>query len=538
MHIRRKISWLVLPVAVALLAAGCGGGGGSGAANSEGTIRVYGTDPENPLIPTDTNEVGGGRPVDAMWAGLVKYSPDDYAPSNLMAESITPNKNSTRFDIKIKKGWKFHNGQEVTAKSFVDAWNYGAYGPNGQNAASFFSSIKGYNDVNLGEDSTAKPKTNKMSGLKVVNDYEFTATMSEPFAVFPTTLGYSAFYPMPDAFFKDPKGFEKHPIGNGEMKFVDYKPKTAIDLVRNDDYKGSDRVHFKNLQFKIYDSRDPAYQDLQSGGLDFMEDMPPAALAGDKYRTDLDNRVVDANLLSDEKLNFPLYVKKMANPDLHKAISMAIDRAKITKQIFSGTRTPEDGWVAPEMPGAVPGACGEFCKYNPQMAKQYLKKSGFTGKLTIASNSDGGHKEWIEAVCGSIRNTLGIDCNFAPATNFGAFRQQVNADKMTGPYRSGWVADYPSVQNFLAPLYVTGASSNDGKYSSKAFDAAVKKADAASSPEQANKLYSQAEKILARDMPSIPLWTQRGVAGYSDQVSNVKMTPKRDLDLSSVTANG
>ena len=37
-----------------------------------------------------------------------------------------------------------------------------------------------------------------------------------------------------------------------------------------------------------------------------------------------------------------------------------------------------------------------------------------------------------------------------------------DADKMTGLFRTGWQMDYPSMQNFLAPIYATNAGANDG----------------------------------------------------------------------------
>lgn len=535
MRIRRKISWLVLPVAVTLLATGCGGGSGSGAADSEGTFRVYGTDPEQPLVPGETTEVGGGHPVEDLFSNLVKYSPDDFSPSNQMAQSIDT-KDSKVFDIKIKKGWKFHDGTEVKAKNFVDAWNYAV--ANAQGASSFLEPIQGYDEV-LQEDGEPKPKTDKMSGLQVVNDYEFKVTLSEPFAIFPTILGYSAFAPMPDSYFKDPEAWEKKPIGNGPLKFVDYRPNAFIKLERFDGYQGADKVKFKNLEYKIYPGgREPAYQDLLSGELDFMEDLPPSALAAKKYQGDLQDRVVTGELLTDEMIAFPTYAPGMGNPDLHKAISMAINRKQIADQVFEGTREAMTGWVPESMPGAKPGACGEFCEYNPQKAKQYLQRSGFKGTLTISSNSDGGHKEWIEAVCGNIENALPIQCNFTPSTSFGAFREQIEAKEMKGPFRTGWVADYPAPENFLTPLYSTGGSSNDNGYSNKQFDAKINQADAASNVQEANRLYQEAEAMLKQDMATIPLWTQKGVAARSDKVSNVKLTPKRWVDMSSVTVSG
>jgi oligopeptide transport system substrate-binding protein len=307
-------------------------------------------------------------------------------------------------------------------------------------------------------------------------------------------------------------------------------------MTRFDGYQGTEKPKIKDLTFKIYQSLDAAYNDVVSGSLDFMETIPTSALAGQKYKTDLANRYVEKPTLQIQMIGFPYYVPAYASADLHKAVSMAINREEITKKIFEGARIPADGWMIPGIKGYKKGQCGEFCTFNPTKAKEYLAKSGFTGPLTIASNSDGGHKEWIEATCNSIKNALGIDCRFVPTVSFGDFRKAINAKQMTGIFRHGWLADYPSIEDFLNPLYKTGASSNNTKYSNPALDAALVNADKAPSEDAAIAGYQQAEAMLAQDMPDIPLWTYVTQAGSSTKVKNVKVTADRKLDLYSIEA--
>src|SRR5215203_4503891 len=114
--------------AVALLAAGCGSGDGDDTATSAaggqtgGEITVRGCNPENPLVPANTGETCGGDIIDATTAKLVSYDPDTAAPNNDIAESIETTDNEN-FTVKLKQGYKFHDGTEVKAKNFVDAWN-------------------------------------------------------------------------------------------------------------------------------------------------------------------------------------------------------------------------------------------------------------------------------------------------------------------------------------------------------------------------------------------------------------------------------
>ena len=75
---RIKRTWLAVPAALALALTACGGGSGdqsgnggeSGAAASGGIVEVNGSEPQNPLIPANTNETGGGRLLDVLFAGL------------------------------------------------------------------------------------------------------------------------------------------------------------------------------------------------------------------------------------------------------------------------------------------------------------------------------------------------------------------------------------------------------------------------------------------------------------------------------------
>ncbi|MEU7475569.1 ABC transporter substrate-binding protein [Lentzea sp. NPDC042327] len=537
---RSRVAWVALPAALAMTLSACGGGGGSstseGKENPEGTVSIYGTEPKSTLFPANTTEAGGSKVTEALFARLVDYAPEDGKPTNLMAESIEST-DAKVYTVKIKQGWKFHDGTEVKAKNFVDGWNWSANANNAQQAASFFSVIQGFKDVHPA-DEAAKPTADKMSGLEVVSDYEFKVTLNAPTSVFTTMVGYLPFSPLPDAFFADPKAFEAKPIGNGPLKFVSRTPNSLIKLDRFDDYKG-EKVHFKTLDIKIYSSQETAYQDLVAGKLDFMEALPPSAKVGEKYKADLGDQVLTANLLGQSAIALPYYVPAFKdNVKLRQAISMAINREQITKTVLAGSFTPSDGWVSPGINGYRKGVCGEYCTYNPEKAKQLLQESGFTGKLTIQSNQDGGRKEPLEAACNSIKQALGVECEFVGATNFGAFRQIVDGKQLTGMSRSDWSADYPSIENFLNPLYRTGGSSNDSNYSSPVVDKLLEQADGTADEAAAIKLYQQAEDQIAKDMPSIPTWNEKGIGGRSKNLLAAKLTFKRDADLASFRVKG
>ena len=129
-----KALGMVAIAALALTGCGAGGGTSNGASQAAGdtnkVILVDGSEPQRPLMPADTNEVGGGKIMQMMFSGLVSYDPSG-KPVNELAESIE-GKDGQNFTIKIKKDQKFTNGELITAKTFVDSWNFGAAAKNAQ----------------------------------------------------------------------------------------------------------------------------------------------------------------------------------------------------------------------------------------------------------------------------------------------------------------------------------------------------------------------------------------------------------------------
>ena len=540
-------------VGFALVLSACGGGDDEegagegespGAEGPTGAVVIRGCQPENPLIPANTNEVCGGDPQAYIHAGLMRYNPDTAEPELEIAESVESDDNVT-WTVTLQDGWTFHDGTPVTAESFVNAWNYSAYGPRAYLSAYFFDPIEGYAEVQ-GEDANGdevitedEAPVTEMSGLTVVDDKTFTIKLVSPQATFPLRLGYPAFAPLPEVFYEDPDAFGAKPVGSGPFSVVEYNENADIQLTAYEDYAGPVKPKVKDVTYAIYSDDNAAYNDLLADNVDVMEDLPATALAGEQYKTDLGDRYIEREAGATAYIAFPPVDvdPSLESVDLRKALSRAIDRDLITKNIFQGSRVPADSWVSPVADGFKAGACGEWCTYDPEAATQLLEQAGgYEGTLTLSYNADGPNAEWTEAACNSIRNAIGIDCVATPVVDFATFRAAINAREMTGLFRTGWQMDYPSIENFLGPNFATDASSNDGEYSNPEFDAKLAEAAAAPSLDEANALYQEAEAMLAEDMPVIPLWYTNTVAGYSTNVDNVKINPFGTTDLLSITA--
>jgi oligopeptide transport system substrate-binding protein len=517
-----------LAAAVTLAATACGGGGGGG---DDAVLSSSWGDPQNPLEPANTNEVQGGKVLDMIFRGLKRYDPDSGKAEDMLAEKIETS-DSQNFTVTVKDGWTFSNGEKVTAKSFVDAWNYGASLKNNQRNAYFFSYIEGYDKAH--PEDGGKQTADTLSGLKVTGDRTFTIALSQKFSTFPDTLGYPAYAPLPRAFFDDHAGWLKKPVGNGPYQVDNYTRGSQMSLRTWDDYPGDDKASNGGVDLKVYTDNNTAYTDLMAGNLDLVDDVPAAQLKN--VKNDLGDRYINTPAGIIQTLAFPFYDdnwNKSGSEQVRKGLSMAIDRDQITETIFQDTRTPATDWTSPVLGadgGYQEGLCGEACEYQPDEAKKLIQDGGGLpgGQVKITYNSDtGSHKQWVDAVCNSINNTLGDDkaCVGNPVGTFADFRNQITEKKMSGPFRAGWQMDYPLIQNFLQPLYYTDASSNDGHWSNDEFDGLIDKANGETDTATAIKDFQQAEGVLRDTMAAIPLWYQNGSAGYSDRLSGVKLNP-------------
>jgi len=403
----------------------------------------------------------------------------------------------------------------------VDAWSYGALLSNEQLSSYFFESIEGF----------SYDADSELTGLAVVDDTTFTVALKQPEADFPLRLGYSAYFPLPEAAFADLAVFGENPIGNGPYKLAEegaWEHNVGIDLVPNEDYSGDRAAQNGGISLTFYETQDAAYNDLLADQLDVLDAVPDSAFG--TFTDELGDRAVNQPSAVFQSFTIPQNLEHFSGEEgtlRRQAISMAINREEITDAIFQGTRTPATDFTSPVIAGwsdSVPGS--EVLAYDADGAKKLWAEadaiSPFTGSFTIGYNTDGGHQAWVDAVTNSIKNTLGISAEGKPYAVFADLRKEVTDRTITGAFRTGWQADYPSLFNFLGPIYATDAGSNDGDYSNPEFDDALKQGSAASSVDDANKIFQQAQEILFQELPAIPLWYSNVTGGSATTVDNVE----------------
>lgn len=509
----KALAFAAAACSLAMLLGGCGSSAKNAQTNGgKVIITVSNSEPQNELVPGNINENAGARPAMLVNSTLVTFD-EKGNPVNEDAESITPNADATQYTVKVKKGKKFSDGTPITAESFVKAWSFVANAKNAQKCASFFQTIKGYAD--LQKDGTKGDE--QLSGLKVVDENTFTVDLEQPDSVFPIKVGYLAFAPLPESFYKDPKAYGEKPVSSGPYLFKSWDHNKQIEVVKNPDYDGPRKAQNDGVTFKVYTDGNAAYRDVQAGNLDMTDNIPDTQTKNFQKDTTVKAYNRPGSVIQQFTIpsSLPHFDVKTEEGKLRRqAISMAIDRKVIINKILNGTASPANEFTSPLTPGYKADLKGhENVEFNAKKAKELWAKadkiSKYDGSLTFSYNADGNAKSVFDAVVNSLKNNLGIKAETTPIPTFQEFRNACAKRQIKGAWRAGWIPDYPSAENYLtqefASVAADGNGSNEGDYKNPKFDDLLKKA-ASAKPEEAIKLYQQANEILLEDLPSVPLF--------------------------------
>ncbi len=539
--VRQLTAAVAVPVIAVTVLAGCGvlgksgGRAGGNTARPSGPVTVGISAPEH-LVPGNTVDPAGVQVLDALFTPLVTVGTDK--PVMAAARSVT-SPDAKVWTITLQDGYTFGDGHKVTAADYVRAWNFTAYGPHAQLGADLFSRIAGYDQMQS-PDGKAKPRATALSGVRQTGDGTIQVTLTRPFAQFVSLLSAHAFDPLPaDAFAADGSitpGYENAPVGNGPYRLrgpVDAASGT-IGVDRVDAYPGT-RPALDHIDFKVYKDPATAYGDLAAGRLDVLPQIPSASLG--KAAATLGGRMQRTPSAYLAYLAVPGYLPALRKPDLRKALSMAIDRPAIARKIFLDTYRPADSWTSATVPGGRDDACGATCRFDPAAAKQlYNQAGGLPGNsLQIFYNADGGHREWVDEVCGQLRTNLAITCTGTPLP-LAQLADRNAAKGLAGLVSGAWSPDYPAAEDYLAPLYRTSAAHNDAGYHNPRFDKLLDQADAATSDADAIARYQAAEDLLAADLPTIPLWLRDTVSGRSTRMDPLSVDAFGTVDVTRLRA--
>ncbi len=514
---------LVAALAVAMMA-GCTTTEGDGETESDatkgGTFNFYISEPAF-IDPVNLQESEGTQVGQAVFDSLVAFDPITSEVIPAAAESWESNDDATVWTFTLVEGAKFHDGSEVTAESFKYAWERICNPENESEVAYHLGVVMGYDEM---QDGTAT----ELEGVKVIDDYTLEVTLNYGFADFEYVVGHPALAPVPqEAVEADPDGFSEMPIGNGPFKMAEpWAHDQYVKVVRFDDYYGT-TSNIDGVDFKILADQDAAWLEFEAGNLDFVP-IPSGQIqtAVATYGESSDGYTVNPGKqvsLGAEQAIYYLLINNedpaLADPDVRAALSLAIDRQDICDKVFEGTRTPATGIVPPGIVGHKPDAF-EYAKYDVEAAKAKLADAGFPNgegfpTISLEYNSGSGHEDILALVQEDLK-AIGVNGELV-GSEWAQYLDKLGAkDYQVG--RLGWIADYPIMDNFLYPLFLTGSTDNYSFYTNPEVDEMLDEARTTVDDDDRVALYQDIEKIVGDASAVIPMFYYRHTRVASDRV--------------------
>jgi ABC-type oligopeptide transport system substrate-binding subunit len=354
--------------------------------------------------------------------------------------------NGKVYTFTVRSGFKFANGEAVTAKSFVNTFNRNA-NPKLQSPAAAF-----LNDI-VGAQAVLDGKASSISGIKVSgNKLTFTLTKSAP--DFLARLAMPFFAAVPNSFASklDPNGENVIP-GCGPYWISGRVPNQSITVKRNPFYKG-DRPHNVNeIDYKIGNSIQVIEQDVLSGAADLAYEAPPNDWKGlvDKYGVNKSQVWIKPQLsVSYWALNRdrPLFKN---NPKLAQAINNALDRRALLSQAGFAAGVKFDHILPPGVPGYQKASIYPLKGADIKKAKSLASGNTRDGKATVWVRNTGVGPLQAQIVQFDLAQ-IGIKADIQQLNGAVYYTKAGVRGADFDIIRAGWIADYPDPYDFINVL--------------------------------------------------------------------------------------
>src|SRR5213595_1688649 len=359
---------LMMLCCIALVAAGP-----AAAQKKGGTLRLYHNDNPRSTSLHEESTIASVTPFAAIFNNLVVFDPakvhesiDTVIPD--LAESWSWDSTNTRLTFKLREGVKWHDGKPFTAKDVQCTWRM----------------LIGKSEAQEFHRNPRKVWYSKLQDVSINGEYEATFELSEPQPSLPVLLAsaFSAVYPchVPQATMRT------KPIGTGPFKFVEFKRGASIRLVRNPDYWKKDRPYLDEIAVRTIDSRATRMLAFSTGEFDitFPSDVSVPLMKDMKARApksicEMITTGTQINLMVN-RVNPPF-----DNPDIRKAMSLAIDRKAFNTILMEGLGLmggamlpkPVGEWgMPPEMVTSLTGY-GPDSEKNIAEAQTIMQKLGY-----------------------------------------------------------------------------------------------------------------------------------------------------------------
>lgn len=504
---------LAAAAAVSMALAGCkGAGGGPQGGATVNADRVLNISVDVECDTTDVQKTTEYFMVplniyDTLVRVEVKDGVSEIVPS--LAEDWEVSDDGLVYTFYLRKGVKFHNGEELKADDVLFTFERMLNPDTGAKNQDFISAIAGAKDMMDGSASN-------LSGFEQVDNYTFKLTLEAPFAPFLANLstpGASIYNRKATSEAGEDFGLlPEKTIGTGPFKFTEWVLNSSKTLTANEDYWGG-RPALDSLYIQVVEDPDTMKMMFDNGEIDIFDgDYAPSQLSFYLNNETYKDQIIIGDRLGIYYLSINEKLEPFEDVRVRKALQMAIDKQTILNTVFNGLGTVQSGIMPPGLIGHNPEL--PEISYDPEGAKALLAEAGYPDgfEMTISQSSDNGTAiKQVYEIIQAMLAEVGIQAEIETVDD--ATWYAVRADGELGAYFTSWSADFNDPDNFLytffAPENTVKRSFN---YSNEAASKRVVEARAITDPEKRIAEYQELEKLIIQDDAAwVPLFSKQHV---------------------------
>jgi oligopeptide transport system substrate-binding protein len=488
---------------------GSGDGGGNGEPTPDlpdrvqGELRLFGADPIT-LDPACASDAGSAEYIVEIFSGLVSFDRD----LNLIpdaAESYEVSPDGTVYTFHLRNNVLFHDGsRRVVADDFKFSMERSL------NPDTLSTVGEAYLDDIVGAREFVAGQAEEVSGIRVVNDDTLEITIDSPKEYFLSKLTYPTSFVVDRREVGESTCFEGaewtlSPNGTGPFKLKQWVLSERIELEANPDYYLEPKPSLQQATYLLSAAGGNPLTMYENDEID-----TTGVGINDIERIRDPNEPLNAEFHESEQLDtfyigFNVEEPPFDNPNVRRALGMAIDREAIASTILVDLVTPAKGILPPGMPGYDEGL--EGLPYDPEEARRLLDEAGgpslFQDVSILSPGTGASPSDVLEAIVALWEQDLGITVTIEQEESGIFFR-----DIKEGNYKiasQGWIADYQDPHNFLDLQFHSESPINDTNYANPEVDQLLEQARSETDETARLELYQQAEELIVQDAAWVPL---------------------------------